>query len=93
MFRVLSMVALCALSLAACGTEVAEAPDALESSSQGLACEYGTWDCPRNEVCAFFPDGMDGLCRPPCINGACANTSQRCCTQPSGQPYCHSRCL
>ncbi|WP_426749654.1 hypothetical protein [Myxococcus sp. Y35] len=92
MFRILSVVAVCALGLTACGTDVAETPDALESSTQGLACEYGTWECPGNTVCAFLRDD-EGLCRPPCINGACANTSQVCCTQPSGQPYCNSHCF
>ncbi|QSQ26314.1 hypothetical protein JY651_15860 [Pyxidicoccus parkwayensis] len=96
MRRILCFVALCAVGLSACGTDVSAADDsseALVSVEQGLACETGSGYCPGTTVCAWFPGGDEGLCRPPCINGTCAISGQLCCTQPNGAPYCNTSCF
>ncbi|MFP2903627.1 hypothetical protein ACLESD_00840 [Pyxidicoccus sp. 3LFB2] len=90
MLRLLSVVALC-VGLTACGTESVETDETLETARQGLACESGTGACPGTTTCAYFPeDPGEGLCRPRCVNGRCSITSQTCCNQPNGAPYCNS---
>ncbi|XXF76309.1 hypothetical protein P2318_25070 [Myxococcaceae bacterium GXIMD 01537] len=96
MKRLLCVVALCTFGLMACGQESTatdESNGAPESVEQGLACEIGTGYCPGTTVCAWFPEGDEGLCRAACINGTCAIAGQRCCTQPNGAPYCSGGCL
>ncbi|WP_076606143.1 hypothetical protein [Cystobacter fuscus] len=94
MRRLLCVVALCTLGLTACGTnDAAEESEVLGSTQQGLACEYGTGACPSTTTCAWLPNSPgEGLCRPRCVNGACPSSSQICCTQPNGAPYCNSFC-
>ncbi len=94
MLRVFCVVALCLFGLTACGPDSAatdEVNETLGSSEQGLACAYPDMSCPGTTVCAWPSSNPDeGLCRPPCINGRCQITSQVCCTQPNGAPYCNS---
>ncbi|WP_240359686.1 hypothetical protein [Pyxidicoccus trucidator] len=66
----------------------------METRRQGLACVTGTGYCPGTTTCAYFPDDPnEGLCRPSCVNGTCQFTTQTCCTQPNGAPYCNSVCF
>ncbi|MCP3166357.1 hypothetical protein [Myxococcus qinghaiensis] len=93
MWRWLSVMALCAAGLMACGTEVAGAEDALGSQEQGLACESGTGECPGGTTCAYLPGSTEeGLCRLSCVNNTCPYAHDVCCTQPYGAPYCDSSC-
>ncbi|MFP2956797.1 hypothetical protein ACLEPN_02925 [Myxococcus sp. 1LA] len=93
MWRLLAVTSLCVLGLTACGSDKVGPDEVLGSERQGLACESGTGACPGDTVCAYFPNSEEGLCRSPCINGACESSSDRCCTQRNGAPYCNSSCF
>lgn len=95
MRRLLCVVAMCAVGLTACGTEgpaAEEANDPLVSVEQGLACETETGYCPGSTVCVWSWYPYEGVCRPPCINGACASPGDLCCNQPDGERYCDTSC-
>jgi hypothetical protein len=67
------------------GSTEMDAPDALGSVEQGLACAYPNMTCPSGTICVYDYE----LCRKPCPSSGICSSGAACSVSPSGQKYCN----